>query len=57
MTREMIKPDWCRYKGECNWWQTGIIGICNKCPEHRQKVLDDWIKPYIDSINERFKRC
>lgn len=23
----------------------------------RERVLDDWIKPYINSINERFKKC
>lgn len=43
MTREMNKPDWH------NKW-------VHKDKEKERK-LDDWIKPYIDSINERFKQC
>lgn len=31
---------------------------CNGCKYNTQKPeLDYWIKPFIDSINERFKQC
>ena len=55
----MDKPDWCKSKTLCGWWQTDIIGVCSLCPDckPKQRKLDDWIKPYIDSINERFKQC
>lgn len=55
MTREMNKPDWCKSKTPCDWWQSDIIGVCRLCPKKR--VLDDWIKPFVDSVNERFKQC
>ena len=42
MTRDMNKPEWHN-----NW--------ANK-DKPKARVLDDWIKPYIDSINERFKK-
>lgn len=59
MTREMNKPDWCGYKGDCNWWQASGGIFCLNCSDlkPKQRKLDDWIKPYIDSINERFKQC
>lgn len=30
---------------------------CKECHNQKESELDDWIKPYIDSINERFKQC
>jgi len=27
----------------------------NRCLKERK--LDDWIKPFVDSVNERFKQC
>ena len=64
MTREMNKPDWCRYKYMCgDFWQAkccgyAIIDICKTCQYNKpkQRVLDDWIKPFVDSVNERFKQ-
>ncbi len=51
MTREMNKPDWCKSKILCGWWQSSIKGICEKCPDYKPKerVLDDWIKPFFDN--------
>lgn len=65
MTREMNKPDWCRYPYMCgNFWQARCIGYsiyetCKDCKHYKPKErkLDNWIKPYIDSINEGFKQC
>lgn len=54
MTREMNKPDW-HYK----WIYREIrdkYGFLWKEAYRVERKLDDWIKPYIDSINERFKQ-
>lgn len=61
MTREMNKPDWCGYERICaDFWQTkygfSIQDICKNCP-YKKPILDETWKPYIDSINERFKQC
>lgn len=51
MTREQVKPDWCKSKTLCGWWQTDIIDACSFCPDCKPKeqVLDDWIKPFFDN--------
>lgn len=51
MTREMNKPDWCKSKTLCGWWQSGIEGVCEKCLDYKPKErkLDDWIKPFMDT--------
>lgn len=56
MTREMNKPDviYCKI-GRC--YCTCLKGMCDECKlKPKERVLDDWIKPYINSINERFKK-
>jgi len=55
MTRETNKPDW-----HSKWVKTECYyGTLYEFKEEKPKerVLDDWIKPYINSINERFKQC
>lgn len=54
MTREMNKPDW-HNEWVCISLQNGY-GEFIKIEPPKQRKLDDWIKPYIDSINERFKQ-
>lgn len=49
MTREMNKPDW----EQKYYWQRVDYDVYIA----KQFKLDGWIKPYIDSINERFKQC
>ena len=52
MTREMNKPD-CH-----NEWVFSAFHL----PKDKQYIpsnsreLDDWIKPFVQSINDRFKR-
>lgn len=56
MTREMNKSDviYCKI-GRC--YCTCLKGMCDECKlKPKERKLDDWIKPYIDSINERFKK-
>lgn len=59
MTREMNKPDWEQKKNHLlmakmyHNWQEDLKEAKNVIKERK---LDDWIKPYIDSINERFKQ-
>ncbi len=61
MTREMNKPDWLMAKHYCLICRQNIRPECANClfnksiPKNRK--LDDWIKPFMDSINERFKQC
>lgn len=69
MTREMNKPDWhnewkrrtdrlhpCGYKF-CQYYFEPTNEQCEKCLiKPKERVLDDWIKPFWDSINERFKQ-
>lgn len=52
MTREMNKPDWCKNKTMCGWWQTGIEGVCDKCLDYKpkQRVLNPLIAEF-------FERC
>lgn len=51
MTREMNKPEY-----HATWYFRMLDSVCTfEIPKERK--LDDWIKPYIDSINERFKQC
>ena len=68
MTREN-KPDWCNYNDKSDdIWQAKCIGYplilydCIECIYYKnykpkERKLDDWIKPFMDSVNERFKRC
>ena len=70
MTREMNKPDWhnewkirtdglhpCGYKF-CQYYFIPETEQCDKCLiKPKERVLDDWIKPFMDSVNERFKQC
>ena len=58
----MNRPDWHQkyYAGiHC----APLADKCYTCGNDickyriRQRKLDDWIKPYIDSINERFEQC
>lgn len=30
---------------------------CDKCCNKHNPRLDEWIKPFVDSVNERFKQC
>lgn len=30
---------------------------CKECHNQQERKLDDWIKPFMDSVNERFKQC
>ena len=53
MTREMNKPDWHSKWQEVRWDCPPL----NEEIKPKERKLDDWIKPYIDSINERFKQC
>lgn len=57
MTREMNKPDWCNYNGECNWWQTNIKGVCSICPNYKpkQRTLNPDIAEFFYKTNERLK--
>ena len=61
MTREMNKPDWHK-KYYASIHCAPLADKCNVCGNDickyriKERKLDDWIKPYIDSINERFKR-
>ena len=55
MTREMNKPEY-----HATWYLKMVDSIDSiNCtftvPEERK--LDDWIKPFVDSVNERFKQC
>ena len=54
MTREMNNPEYCTYKGEC-LTQTISKELCIEC-KYRKLELDDWIKPFFDAVNERFKK-
>ena len=49
MTREMNKPDW----EQKYYWQRVDYDVYIA----KQRKLDDWIKPFMDSVNERFKQC
>lgn len=51
------KPDWHREWYAQNTAQEIQKMMCRCHYESKERKLDDWIKPYIDSINERFKRC
>lgn len=42
MTREMNKPEW-----HSKWAHKD---------KPKERKLDDWIKPFVDSVNERFKQ-
>ena len=55
---KQTKPYWCKSKTLCGWWQTDIIGVCSLCPDckPKERKLDEWIKPFMDSVNERFKQ-
>lgn len=55
MTREMNKPDW--HNNWANRPDRWCICTCDGCNECKPRVLDDWIKPFVDSVNERFKQC
>lgn len=62
MTRKMNEEEW-HYKwleaertGDYRFigdWAAWVIE--NNMP--RERKLDDWIKPFVDSVNERFKQC
>ena len=67
MTREMNKPEYieivsclkcanyaCEYKKHLAE-TTYTSAICTDYI--RERKLDDWIKPFVDSVNERFKQC
>ena len=55
MTREMNKPDW-HYEYIIH--HTTVAGtIFERIKVERERKLDDWIKPYIDSLNERLSQC
>lgn len=58
MTREMNKPDWCNYNGECNWWTAFSGECCRICKDYKakQRVLDEEWKPFIDATNERYRK-
>ncbi|MBQ2175390.1 MAG: hypothetical protein II453_10085 [Alphaproteobacteria bacterium] len=55
MTREMNKPDWCRYPYMCgNFWQAMCIGYtiydtCKDCKHYKPKerILNPDIKPFF----------
>lgn len=49
MTREMNKPDW----EQKYYWQRVDYDVYTA----KQRKLDDWIKPFVNSVNERFKQC
>lgn len=62
MTREMNKPDWCSK----HWASIHCTPLADKCYicgndickyRIKERKLDDWIKPFVDSVNERFKQC
>jgi hypothetical protein len=57
MTREMNKPDWCNYSKLCGWFGCNVSHCRESKCVHYQRKLDDWIKPFMDSVNERFKQC
>ena len=46
MTREMNKPEYCTFSGEC-LRQTISIDLCSEC-SYRKKELDEWIKPFFE---------
>lgn len=55
MTREINKPEY-----HATWYFRMIdsvdsINCTFEIPKERK--LDDWIKPFMDSVNERFKQC
>ena len=58
MTREMNKSDWHR-----EWYAQNTVeklaSMMCRCDynSYKERVLDDWIKPFVDSVNERFKQC
>jgi hypothetical protein len=47
------------YCNLCNKLCYIYIGKCIKCKYNKKSshVLNDWIKPFVDSINKRFKQC
>jgi len=60
MTREMNKPDWHE-----KWLDIHTQFLnAEKLPivlntgsiQGQRRMLDEWIKPFVDSINERFKQ-
>ena len=58
MTREMNKPDWHR-----EWYAQNTVEKlakmmcrCDYNSYKKERKLDDWIKPFVDSVNERFKQ-
>ena len=48
---KQTKPYWCKSKTLCGWWQVDVIGVCSLCPDckPKERVLDDWIKPFFDN--------
>ena len=64
MTREMNKPDWCnKWVKKYDYSEIEKLQKVDCLTEvkgkwkTRERVLDDWIKPFVDSVNERFKQC
>lgn len=66
MTYEINKPYWCNFEQKRDdIWLARCIGYpvfygsCETCVYYKSKErkLDDWIKPFVDSVNERFKQC
>lgn len=49
MTREMNKPDW----EQKYYWQRVDYDVYIA----KQRKLDEDWKPFMDSVNERFKQC
>lgn len=64
MTREMNKPDWhSKWVKKYDYAEIEklqkvdcLTEVKGEWVKPKQRKLDDWIKPYIDSINERFKQ-
>lgn len=61
MTREMNKPEWELARYECGFNKCPIYHNlafidCDKCSRRHNPQLGDWIKPFVQSINERFKK-
>lgn len=55
MTREMNKPEYH------TTWYFRVIDSIDECSctieIPKQRVLDEYWKPFIDATNERFRKC
>lgn len=48
---------YCKLCNKLCYIRIGKCLICKYNKHSNNRYLDDWIKPFMDSVNERFKQC